>query len=401
VTKKTRGLIASLIIIFLAAAIGIAKASTAETNSAWSWTKPTPISDPDLRSNGPSGAAADGTRCRVACQLFNNAATLVRPSRSPFPDAIGSHAESTSVIWNGQYLMYYRTFTSAAGATCAIPQGVAMATSDDGGATWIPVHGGRPLPALQTVQEGQSCSFDDGVQSTWVYAPDVVADGSRLVMAFEQRDHDQSYFGPGQGRSLHSIRYVTSIDGRSWSNSSLVLRPGSVGAWDDEVGTPDIEKDENGFILTFHGHDSTRRLKQTRGVVRLGALDGEYTGPRTKITLSPTPGWANYGVGKADMTRDADGYWYIVFEAFSGASGSCGRTDTRTTVGIARSADARTWSVRPAPLINGRDGLSCGWDMPSWQILGKIRSIVTPNDPPESGSLVRWNILDKVVPGKQ
>jgi len=38
--------------------------------------------------------------------------------------------------------------------------------------------------------------------------------------------------------------------------------------------------------------------------------------------------------------------------------------------------------------------------MPSWQIPGKVRDIVTPNDPPESGSLVRWNIIGKVVPGK-
>ncbi|HEX5996299.1 MAG TPA: hypothetical protein VFY84_14250 [Jiangellales bacterium] len=222
----------------------------------------------------------------------------------------------------------------------------------------------------------------------------MIADGSRLVMAFEQRDHDPDYFGPGQGRSLHSIRYVTSTDGRSWSNSTLILRPGAVGAWDDEVGTPDIEKDGNGFILTFHGHDSSGRLKQTRGVVRLGALNSEYTGARPKIILSSTPNWANYGVGMADMTREPDGHWYIVFEAFSGASGSCGRTDTTTTVGIARSADAQTWSVRQAPLISGRDGLSCGWDMPSWQILGRIRSIVTPNDPPEAAGLVRWDIRD-------
>jgi hypothetical protein len=276
---------------------------------------------------------------------------------------------------------------------------VAMAESDDGGATWKPMNGGRPLPALQTVQQGQSCSFDDSVPSTWVYAPDVVADGSRLVIAFEQRDHDPNYFGPGIGRSLHSIRIVTSTDGRSWSDSTLVLRPGAVGGWDDEVGTPDIEKDGNGFILTFHGHDSTGRLKQTRGLVRLRALDGEYTGRRSKIILSSTPAWANYGVGKADMTRDADGYWYIVFEAFSGASGGCGRTDTKTTVGIARSADARRWLVRRTPLITGRDGLSCGWDMPSWQILGKIRGIVTPNDPPEAASLVRWTILDRIVAG--
>jgi hypothetical protein len=396
-TKKARSLAASLLAVLCVAAIGTSGAITPKTNAPTSWAKPATMSNPGLMDNRPADPAPDdtATSCGAGCKLFNDTASLSKPSRSPFPHAIGSHAESTSVIWNGQYLMYYRTFISPTGTTCPIPQGVAMATSADRGGTWTPVNGGRPLPALQTVQDGQSCSFDDSVQSTWVYSPDVIADGSRLVMAFEQRDHDPNYFGPGKGRSLHSIRYVTSADGSNWSNSTLILRPGAVGAWDDEIGTPDIEKDGTGYILTFHGHDSTGGMKQTRAAVRFGALAGEYTGDRQKIILSPTPDWANYGVGMAHMTREKDGNWYMVFEAFSGASGACGRTDTRTVVGIARSADAQTWSVRPAPLISGGDALSCGWDMPSWQVLGNTRSIVTPNDPPEGASLVRWDIVDR------
>jgi hypothetical protein len=391
-SRKTWPFIASLLAILCIATGMVVRARTPDGSSSRTWARMAPTPDPDVRNDGSSDVAGRDINCQVACKLFDDSAVLLKPTRAPFPDAIGSHAESTSVVWNGQYLMYYRTFVSPAGTTCSIPQGVALATSDDGGGTWTPVNEGRPLPALETVQEGQSCGFDDSVRSTWVYAPDVVADGSRLVLAFEQRDHEPDYFGPGRGRSLHSIRYVSSADGRSWSTSRLILRPGAVGAWDDEVGTPDIEKAGTGFLLTFHGHDSSGRLKQTRGVVRLDTLDDEYRGARRKIRLLSTPDWANYGVGMADMTREPDGYWYIVFEAFAGASGSCGRTDTRTTVGIARSANALTWSVRAAPLISGRDGLSCGWDMPSWQILGSVRSIVTPDDPPEGASLVRWDI---------
>ncbi|MFU8874590.1 hypothetical protein [Micromonospora sp. SL4-19] len=388
-TKNMRGLVAILLVVLSAATIigRTTGASPFESHFAAGWPKLGAVPDPDLtNSDAPTAAAAE---------LYKGTATLAQPTSSPFPDTIARHAESTSIIWNGQYLMYYRTFISPTGANCSIPQGVAMATSSDSGATWTPVDGGRPLSALQTVQDGQSCSFDDSVNSTWVYAPDVIADGDRLVMVFEQRDHDPNYGGPGQGRSLHSIRYVTSTDGRNWSNSTLLLRPGAVGAWDDEIGTPDIEKDGSGYILTFHGHDATGRMNQTRAVVRFDKLAGEYTGARRKIKLSPTPDWANFGVGKADMTRAPDGYWYIIFEAFSGASGECGRTDTRTVVGIARSADAVRWSVAPAPLIQGRDGLSCGYDMPSWQLLGDVRGIVTPNDPPESGTLVRWDIVAK------
>jgi hypothetical protein len=395
-TKKTRSLGASLLAALCAAAVGISDPTTPRSNAPSSWAKAATMSKPDLRNNKLAGRAADVTApaCGTGCKLFTNAARL-SPASVAFPAAIADHAETTFVIWNGQYLMYYRTFISPAGTTCIIPQGVAMATSDDGGATWTPVNGGRPLPALQTVQDGQSCTFDDSVQSTWVYAPDVIADGSRLVMAFEQRDHDLNYSGPGNARSLHSVRYVTSTDGRNWSNSMPILRPGAVGAWDDEVGTPDIEKDGTGYILTFHGNDSTKRLKQTRALVHLNALAGEYTGERQKVILSPPPPWVMYGVGKAQMTREQDGNWYIVFEAFSGASGQCGRMDTRSYIGIARSADALTWSVRQSPLISGGDALSCGWDMPSWQLLGRIRGIVTPNDPPEGKGLVRWDIVDR------
>jgi hypothetical protein len=396
-TKKTRSLGASLLAVLCAATIGISDTTTARTNALTSSTKPATMSNPDPRNNRLADAAAKvtATPCGAACKLFNNRARLDQPTSSPFPVPIEDHPETSSVIWNGQYLMYYRTFISPAGDTCLIPQGVAMATSTDGGGTWTPVNGGRPLSALQTIQEGQSCKFDPGVKSTWIYAADVIADGSRLVMVFEQRDHNPNQSGPGQARSLHSIRYVTSADGHKWSNSTLILRPGAVGAWNDEIGTPDIEKDGAGYILTFHAHDSTDRLKQTRRLVRLGALAGEYTGDSQKITLSPSPDWANFGVGLADMTREPDGNWYIVFEAFSGASGACARSDTKTVVAIARSADARTWSVRQEPLISGGDPLSCGWDMPSWQILGNAQGIVTPTDPPERNRLVRWNIIDR------
>lgn len=384
-TEKMRSLAAATLVALSAVMItlGITGVGPFGTPVAAAFRKLGAMSEPNPANLDPTGAAAD---------LFNGTATLAQPSESAFANGIGGHAESTSIVWNGQYYMYYRTFVSPEGTPCAIPQGVAMATSSDNGATWTPVDGGRPLPALQTVQQGQSCTFDDSVPSTWVYSPDVIADGSRLVMVFEQRDHDPNYYAPGQGRSLHSIRVVTSTDGRTWSNSTLLLRNGAVGAWDDEIGTPDIEKDGSGYILTFHGHDATGQQHQMRGMVRLDSLDHEYTGARQQVTLSPTPDWANYGVGKADMIREPDGYWYVVFEAFSGASGECGRTDTQTVVGIARSTDAVNWSVAPRPLIYGRDGRSCGYDMPSWQILGNVRSIVTPNDPPEGASLVRWDI---------
>ena len=341
----------------------------------------------------PAAAAA----CDTACQLFSDTAAIVQQTPNPHASGIGGHAESTSIVWNNRYLMYYRTFVSPSGQVCPIPQGIAYATSPDGGNTWAPQNGGRPLSALQTVQEGQSCTQNDGVRSTWVYAPDVIADGSRLVMVFEQRDHDPNGNGPGRARSLHSVRWVTSTDGLTWSSSTRLLAPGAVGAWDDEVGTPDIEKDGTGYVVTFHGHDSTGRLKQGRATVRMTALTQDHAGARSRYVLSSTPSWADFGIGMSDMIREADG-WYMVFEAFSGASGACGRTDTRTAVGIARSTDAVNWTVRPGALLTGRNGTSCGWDMPAWQHAGGLRGFTTPDDPPEATELVRWSVVGKTAP---
>ena len=137
-TKKTRSLAASLLAVLCAAAIGISDATTPETNAPTSWAKPATMSNPDPRNNRLAEAAPGVAppRCGVGCKLFNNTATLSKQSPSPFRDPMAGHAETTSVFWNAQYFMYYRTFISPAGTTCTIPQGVAMATSADRGSTW-------------------------------------------------------------------------------------------------------------------------------------------------------------------------------------------------------------------------------------------------------------------------
>ncbi|MER5645391.1 hypothetical protein [Streptosporangium sp. NPDC002524] len=336
--------------------------------------------------------------CDTACKLFTDAAGLQQQIPKPFGWGIGAHAETSTIVWNNQYLMYYRTFISSSGSICGIPQGIALATSGDSGRTWAQYNGGKPLSMLQSVQQnGNTCVNDNNARSTWVFAPDVIVDGNHLLMVFEQRDWVPA--GNGTGRALHSVRWVTSSDGVNWSGSTRLLKEGVVGDSFDEVGTPDIEKDGVGYVMTFHYHDSTGRLPQGRATVRFSNLTQDYNGTKTKFTLTPAPSWGNYGLGMGDMTREADGYWYMIFEAFGGANGLCGQTNSQTAVGIARSTDAVNWTVRGAPLIKGV-GSSCGWDMPAWQNIGDVRSIVTPDDPPEGRELVRWNIVDKAAPAQ-
>ena len=345
---------------------------------------------------------AEAATCDTACKLFNDSASLQQQNPKPFGWGIGGHAETSTIIWNGNYYMYYRTFISASGQICGYPQGIALATSSDSGNTWVQYNGGKPLGMLSSVQQnGNTCIDDKNATSTWVYSPDVIADdkgGMHLTMAFERRDWVP--YGNNTGRALNTVWYATSTDGINWSGSTRLLKYGTVGDYFDEVGTPDLERDGAGYVLTFHYHDSGGHLTQGRATVRMNNLVEDYTGPKTKYVLNSTPSWANYGIGMGDMRREADGYWYMVFEAFGGASGQCGRADTTTTVGIARSTDAVNWTVRGAPLIKGL-GISCGWDMPSWQIMGNARGIVTPDDSavgdgPSGKELVRWNIIDKV-----
>lgn len=345
----------------------------------------------------PAPHTVSAASCDTGCQLYSDTASLQQQtSPQPFGAGIGDHAETSTIIWNNNYYMYYRTFVTPGGQVCGLPQGIALATSSDGGNTWTRYNGGKPLNMLQSVQQnGNTCINDNNATSTWVYSPDVIVDGNHLLMAFERRDWVPA--GNNTGRALNSIWYVTSNDGINWSTSTRLLKYGNVGAWDDEVGTPDIEKNGSGYILTFHYHDSTGHLTQGRAMVQMSSLVQDYGGTRTKYVLNTTPSWANYGIGMGDMTREADGYWYMVFEAFGGANGYCQQTNSQTTVGIARSTDAIHWTVRTAPLIRGV-GTSCGWDMPSWQKVGSIRSIVTPNDPPEGRGLVRWSVISKVAP---
>lgn len=347
-----------------------------------------PVPGPiDARFRTP---AADAQTCGTACTLFNGG-SLVRDTGTPFPGIVG-HAETSTVIWNGRYLMFYRTFVSASGAVCSgRPQGIAVAASSDRGASWRPLNRGIPLSGLRSRQFDTAgrivsgCLTNDEAKSDWVYAPNVIADGSRLVMAYERRDKA----GPGS-RAMHSVWIATSTDAMNWTGFRKLLSPGSATAWDAEIGTPDIERDGGGYVVSFHGH-RPNATRQGRGLVRMRSINDEYRGTRTQIRLTTTPAWAGFGPGLSDMTKDPDGNWYAVFEGFV-TSGDCATAST--SVGIARSTNLVDWSVRPDALLPSRPG--CGHDMPNFQNVGAVKSVVTPAKPP-AGPLVRW--LIKPAPG--
>jgi hypothetical protein len=109
---------------------------------------------PAFLKSAPAEAATCGPK-RCWLQLDNGQARIVQDTPKPFSSNMTGHGETTTILWNGQWLMYYRTFVRPDnGQRCAFPTGIALAKSSDGGFTWQAQNGGKPLPTLQSVMPG-------------------------------------------------------------------------------------------------------------------------------------------------------------------------------------------------------------------------------------------------------
>jgi hypothetical protein len=351
-------------------------------------------------------ARAEAATCGpndVGCKLYNGQAGIVQDTPTPiFSPNMTGHGETTTILWNGQWLMYYRTFVRPDDSRkCGFPTGIALAKSSDGGATWQAQNGGKPLPTLQSVMPG-GCAEATNITATELYAPDVIVDGSKLLMVFERRDTDTSGARCAVGRACISVWYATSTaaGGDVWGQQHRLLAPGAVGAWDDEVGTPDIELyGSPRYVLTFHGHDATNHITPyyQRGYLKFNTLGDNLPG-RAKITVA-LPGWANQGIGISDMRKESNGQWYAVFEAYSGTDYRCGQPTAKTAVGIAQSSDVATWTIRNGPLLRGGlNTTSCGWDVPAFQLIAGRSTIVTNDDAPPEQMFRRWRIQSDPAP---
>src|SRR5215217_3657478 len=149
--------------------------------------RPPDAPGPALLRSAPAAAAACGPG-DVGCKLYTGQSGLLQQVPKPFSSPMRGHGETATILWNGRWLMYYRTFVRPDnGLACQFPTGIALAASADGGASWQAQDGGRPLSTLQSVMPG-GCAESTAVNATELYAPDVIVDGSRLLMVFERRD---------------------------------------------------------------------------------------------------------------------------------------------------------------------------------------------------------------------
>lgn len=327
--------------------------------------------------------------CWAAC-LFAGTAHLQLDDRFHPATEMRNHLEASTVFFNGSWRMYYRTFRFA-GGECPFPTGIALATSVDGD-TWTVSNAGLPLEGLATVP---ACPATAGTVSVWRYAPSVVVDGASLRMAYESRTTLVA-----NGRAFNRVDAISSSDGMTWSGDHTIISPGAVGAWNEEVGTPDLVRDGNVWKVGFHAN---RPSEVVRALAIGGgsfenpfAVLGTVIGPQSPARF-PNPGWFGHGVGLGSTIREGD-FYYQVFEGWTG-TGQCGLANLETPrVGIARSTDLVHWEVSAASPLEevSQDSSACGHDMPHWQQRPNGEAtIVTPADPPDGAPPDRW----RIVPG--
>jgi hypothetical protein len=304
--------------------------------------------------------------------LFTGNAHIESDSSYNATSVVG-HAETSTVFYAGQYLMFYRDFQGA--PTCPSGAGgiaIGLARSVDGN-TWVADNAGNPVFS---------------VAGGLVYSPSVIIDRDslglpRLDMTYE--------INPNCTSDQH-IGRAYSYDGDTWTASSDLIFGSAAGsgAWDSRgIGTPTLVRGTDGVYRVmyhgFNGTDGTNGLAD--GFASSSTLDAvmtNKTGPDIgNATANPVGSWANVGPGKGDIVHEGS-YWYLIVEGLSGHA-ICVNGEV-SAWGLARTTDPtlRTgWSFSSFnPVRTDRIGSNCGEDMPSFQVIGGTPYLlVTPEDP--------------------
>jgi hypothetical protein len=357
-----------------------------------------------VNTNG-FGALSTNVPVAISCtldNLFKGTSQLVEDTTFTvdrpdlFRNSLGGngHMETSTVhILSAvpAYRMFYRTFVNPDGttSTTGVPAGIALATSSDGN-SWTIHNGGKPVIGNRpsTLQTGINCF--PGPCTISIYAPTAIldTDGSLKIM-YEVMDT-----GVNLPASIprHWIEAATSNDaGLTWSTyNDASGKPLKVlvdqADWEGysttqglhigNVGTPDLVKENGVYHVSYHGFNGSSQLN--RGSASGPSLTS-LTRSASNPTLKPGTGWSSFGPGKGSDTREGS-YVYRVYEAFGGAPG-CGLGTNTVAWGVARSTNRTTWEHSGLnPFLHDRIHLSCGNDMPSWQVLpGGDPMVITTN----------------------
>lgn len=345
--------------------------------------------------------------CSAVCagplaDVFSGQAMFVEDTAFQPPPECRSHAEYTTVHFNGQYHMYFRSFRHSDGSYGDI-SGIGLATSADGD-TWTAYNGGRPVYANRSYTSGS------GEVAVVVYAPHVLAevlDGvPTLTMVYEVMD--TGVFSGGAmprhyieaARSIDGINWAPIVDGTGKPARILVAQTpweGFVsGQHRGNAGTPSLHRFGGNYYLFYHGFSGT----DGPNCLGRGYAYGPSLTSLTRAAANPVmqaPGlWGNAGTGRGDIIQEA-GYYYKVFEGLR-YSAFCG--PALTGWGLARSVDLNNWEFSPRnPVRIDRVAPGCGEDMPSFQVIGDEVYVVTvTSDIGEIPAVRRYGIIPSPRP---
>lgn len=316
--------------------------------------------------------------------VFIGNAQFVADTAFQAPPELQFHAETSTAFFNGQYMMYYRTFryiNSMGGISISsFPTGIALATSTDGN-TFAAYNNGLPVIA--------SGAGGLGTGLLGLYAPSVLADVvngvPKLLITFEQ--------DPSSG--YQNIAKAESTDGINWSSFQIILT--AQYAWEGvsggNVGTPSLEKLSNGqYIVFYHGFRGTDGTGATaRGFATGSSLTSLTRSPSNPVLRSTAGTWTDAGIGRGDLIQQG-GYYYVVFEALRN-SALC-QANNVTGWGLARSTDLVNWSYSALnPIRIDRIAGPCGEDMPAFQVIGgQVYIVTTHSDINRTPSVRRYKI---------
>lgn len=328
-----------------------------------------------------SGVIDDGLNTcgpRLLDAVFRGQAQFVEDTAFKAPPEIYKHVETSTVVWQGRHLMFYRTFIEPNGTPTfdGRPRGIALAISQDGN-TFVAHNGGRPV-----IPNGAG-----GLGTDSLYAPSVIAETingvPQLTMAFEAQD-------PG----VHPyVAMASSIDGGfTWTGFKKLIvaqqpwEGNDNGVVRGNVGTPSLTRLGNQYILFYHGWTGYNGVgAQTRGLATGTSLHNLSKHPANPVLRPQVGTWNEFTIGRGDLIREGD-FWYTVYEGFSG-SGGCDANGVAGW-GLARSTDLVKWEHSAFnPIVLDREGNVCGNDMPAFQVFNTVETTGwRPSAAPCSGS---------------
>lgn len=181
---------------------------------------------------------------------------------------------------------------------------------------------------------GLSGSWDD----LGVWACDVIFDGAAYKMWYSGHRTNQ----------FIRIGLATSLDGITWTrySNNPVLDVGPPGSWDDlQVGAPSVIFDGSVYRMWYYGNPY--------GPVRIGLATSTDGITWTKYAGNPVlsaSGWEGWWVLEPEVLFDGSTYqmWYTGYDG------------TYCKIGYATSADGRSWTKYPDPVLS--TGVTGNWD---------------------------------------